>query len=215
MALFTGKYDRQLPLLTRLYQLDAENTEEVEEFLIPEEEGLAIVRAVAKGEKKADNSSLEEIVLYWNKDVRDFADLCKFTQCLMLSLFHDGPTVSLFQGLADFSERVQFNWRGLRLQQGSLLEYETDAYRPLAPMEVIRTYKTMGLHFRTIPGITGGIINELSELIADYKRGNIHRKLGECEECSSIFIIEKRSAYCSHRCKARVDMRRKRSKQIM
>lgn len=194
MALFTGKHDANLPLLTRIGQLDTANVDEVKLFLQREIDTAQF----------ADISHEEytRTILSWvaqGNDLHlDIVSVCDLAKKVM----------------RDMAERGAIRWEDARKIQKSqpvrvlkhTITMPRDGY---VPMENIRA--SWGSQQEMLSAM---VFLELMNLVIRGVENAPSRVTGICVECDSPFVLDSMRAgrkFCSHRCGDRVSARKKRA----
>jgi hypothetical protein len=184
MALF-GRADKDLPLLTRAYQVDTKNEGEMLFF--------AYLDETSKPDEDVDGTTIPEDSTQRKmliEDLRSVLDLAKEVMDCLCD--HNGLT----PGMGGRIER-QVN--------KTKREYDVPSSRSdsVVPLDNI-TLRYITEHDRRTHGwntVHTRVIIELDRLVVDVKGQVV--SLSRCEECNSVYI--KRKAFqknCSHRCTA-------------
>jgi hypothetical protein len=195
VALFTGKADRSLPIINKLYQLDG--AYEVKKFV-----DLYIDEEVSKKRFGFVNSKGEEIINRKDINYRELEEFIVVLHSVMDEILNDKGTRETEKELHKFSNRylspphLSFvNFTGGDEKTRPVVQYRDygteSVTRAKAPVESIHT---------TI------IRDALTGLFSAVERG----VWGRCEECKSVFVGRRLGLqFCSQRCGNRVSWRRR------
>jgi hypothetical protein len=193
VALFTGKADRSLPIINKLYQLDG--ADEIEKFV-----GLYIDEEVSKERFGFVNSKGEEIINRKDINYRELEEFIVVLHSVMDEILNDKGTRETEKELHKFSNRylspphLSFvNFTGGDEKTRPVVQYRDYGAESVASVNV----SVKSIH-------TGIIRNALTGLFSAVERGI----WGRCEECKSVFASAKKEVrYCSYRCRDRKDKR--------
>jgi hypothetical protein len=184
MALF-GRADKELPLLTQVYQVDRENREEIIDFAYPQSPNWSCAL------------DMEDAMLRDTQIVIELAYEVMNTLC-------DSGGVTRAQ-LLEVQRQVNKARRHY--------DFPNAGKEPVGWDDVIPVGKiTAGYNTEHLPDAYGEttihteIIHELDRLIVDMSRGKA--SVARCVECRSVYVVlRKGQQFCSHRCGNRVSKR--------
>lgn len=185
MALFTGK-DRDLPLLTQVYQLDLEDEEEAARFIESQEKPSQGMPRFSTTARQAAKPLTIEVHL--------LSHTANIVRPMMLSLVTLGGVEVELMGR--FVE-------SLNLSYGTLVVYSQEA--AFIPLNAVRFIENDMLDLST------RVLLALRD--AAWRMQQDSTFLSPCEECLNIFERSRvGQRFCSDRCRSRSRKRRQRSK---
>ncbi len=195
MALFNGLEDRDLPLLTQVYQLDFEDTNELLEFYrrwhnAYDADGNLTRKVFYQSEKR----------LLESKELKYFANAVRITREIMDAYER---------------ERVVPN-KGAHWLADWLSESSTFYVLSPKDADVFIDPKTQIVHGQRLPD--GIITYTIPIIVADLWKV-VHEdslKLLRCQECESVcLMLNSRKRFCSKRCTQRAGERRRYKETVM
>ena len=189
MAIFTSDTDRTLPMVTQIFQVDADNPEEVAEIM---------ARLVKMDDPRLTLLSAKERA----RMVSEFIKVCRLLQSVIVTLHDEGGiTMRQKDGIEEFFEHYR---TGIKMPDIKELRLDSKSRRLIIPVNLIKETHRFDDDALIPASVLFGFIPALYKEIQEGK-GNLRR----CVECQSVFV-ERRAGqqFCSYRCNGRTRTRR-------